>query len=129
MEQPTLAPLLSKYSADDVYNLDKAALFYNMLRIKMFAVKGTVVKGQKQGKERITVLFGASISGKHKLPLLVGKRGKSRCFKYTRLPPKQELVYRHDKKTCVAQYLKSMFGSLIASLWPQARMTSLLIIA
>lgn len=95
----TLAPLLSEYGADDVYNLDEAALFYKMLPTKTFAVKNTAIKGRKQAKDRITVLFGANMCGKHKLPLLVvGKTGKPRCFKNARLPPKDELVYRHNKK-------------------------------
>nr|XP_050025117.1 tigger transposable element-derived protein 4-like [Dermacentor andersoni] len=90
-KEHTLAPLLSEYGTDDVYNLDKAVLFYKMLQT--FAVKDTAVKGQKQGKERIIVLFGANMCGKHKLPLLVvGKCGKPRCFKNARLPPRDELI-------------------------------------
>ncbi|XP_072144404.1 tigger transposable element-derived protein 4-like [Dermacentor andersoni] len=45
-KEHTLAPLLSEYGTDDVYNLDKAVLFYKMLQT--FAVKDTAVKGQKQ---------------------------------------------------------------------------------
>ncbi|XP_070390990.1 tigger transposable element-derived protein 4-like [Dermacentor albipictus] len=41
----TLAPLLSECGADDVYNLDEAALFSKMLPTKTFAAKGTTVKG------------------------------------------------------------------------------------
>uniref|UniRef100_A0A6B0V6J3 Putative tigger transposase n=1 Tax=Ixodes ricinus TaxID=34613 RepID=A0A6B0V6J3_IXORI len=98
----TLTPLLSKYSAEDVYNLDEAALFYKMLPTKTFAAKDADVKGQKQAKDRITVLFGANMTGEHKLPLLVlGKAEKPRCFKIARLPPANELIYRNNKKAWV----------------------------
>ncbi|XP_070386408.1 tigger transposable element-derived protein 4-like [Dermacentor albipictus] len=90
-KEHTLAPLLSEYGTDDVYNLDKAVLFYKMLQ--SFAVEDTAVKGQKQGKEIIIVLLGANMCGKHKLPpLVVGKSGKPCCFKNARLPPRDELI-------------------------------------
>ncbi|XP_070381744.1 tigger transposable element-derived protein 4-like [Dermacentor albipictus] len=94
-----LALLLSEYGADNVYNIEEAALFYKMLPTKTFAVKDTAVKGQKQGKERITVLFGSNMCGKHKLPLLVvGKSGRPCGFKNALLPPRDELINRHNKK-------------------------------
>lgn len=98
-KQHTLTPLLAKYDAADVYNLDEAALFYKMLPIKTFAVKEADIKGQKQNKARITVLFDANMCGEHKLQLLVvGKTEKPCCFKNARLPPKEDLIYKNNKK-------------------------------
>lgn len=95
----TLAPLLQEFGEDDVYNLDEAALFYKMLPTKTFAAKDTTVSGRKQPKERISILFGANMSGNDKLPLLViGRAGKPRCFKNARLPPRDVVMYRHNKK-------------------------------
>lgn len=94
-----MTPLLAKYDAADVYNLDEAALFYKMLPTKTFAVKEADIKGRKQNKDRITVLFGANMCDEHKLPLLVvGKTEKPRCFKNARLPPKDDLIYKNNKK-------------------------------
>nr|XP_054932244.1 tigger transposable element-derived protein 4-like [Dermacentor andersoni] len=98
----TLASLLREYGADDVYNLDEPAISYKMLPTKTSAAKNTAVRGRKQGKERITILFSTNMCGKHKLPLLaVGKNGKPRCFKNAQLPPRDELIYCHNKKAWV----------------------------
>uniref|UniRef100_A0A6B0V5Z1 Putative tigger transposase n=1 Tax=Ixodes ricinus TaxID=34613 RepID=A0A6B0V5Z1_IXORI len=99
----TLAPLLSKYSADDVYNLDEAALFYKNLPTKKFAAKDTDVKGWKQPKDRITVMFGVNMTGKHKLAFLVlGKSEKPRCSKTLGFhQPINELIYRRNKRAWV----------------------------
>ncbi|XP_070395519.1 tigger transposable element-derived protein 4-like [Dermacentor albipictus] len=98
-KKDTLALLLQQCAEDDVYNMDEAALFYKMLPTKTFAPKDAVVTGKKQPKDRITVLFGANMSSSHKLLLLIiGKVEKPRCFKNARLPPKDDVLYRSNKK-------------------------------
>lgn len=73
-------PWLTKYEAADVYNLDEAALFYKML-MKTFALKEADIKRREQNKDRVTVLFGASMCRQDELPLLVvGQDGKASLF-------------------------------------------------
>ncbi|KAK8772621.1 hypothetical protein V5799_024135 [Amblyomma americanum] len=113
----TLAPLLQQYAEDDVYNMDEAALFYKMLPTKTFAPKDAVVTGKKQPKDRITILFGANMSGSHKLPLLIiGKVEKPRCFKDARLPPKDDVLYRSNKK---AWMMTALFEEYVRHLDPR----------
>ncbi|KAJ8884575.1 hypothetical protein PR048_016432 [Dryococelus australis] len=55
------------------------ALF--LLLNKTFSFKGEKCIGGKRSKERVTILLGANIDGCEKLPLVIGKAAKPRCFK------------------------------------------------
>jgi len=49
-------------------------------------LKGNECSGGKYGKERITIMVGANMSGTEKLKLFViGKTKKPRCFKGIKL--------------------------------------------
>lgn len=59
-------------------------------------LKGKECSGGKYGKERITIVVGANMSGTEKLKLFViGKAKKPRCFKGIKSLP---VDYRSNKK-------------------------------
>ena len=78
-----LPSLLSRYSADDVYNADETGLFYKCLPNKTYTLKGeNASRNRKESKERLTVLVATNMSGTHKLkPMIIGKATHPRCFR------------------------------------------------
>ena len=91
----TLPELLSQYAPDYFYNVDETTLFYKLRPDKTLAFRGEKCSGGKKQKGRLTVLFGASMSGE-KLPLLIIGISKSpRCFSGIRSVP---LEYKANSK-------------------------------
>ena len=64
-ERIKLCQLLSQYSLDQIYNIDKMGLYYRMSPNQTLFTKP--VLGQKKDKTRITVLLGANATGTDKL--------------------------------------------------------------
>uniref|UniRef100_A0A914VUI6 HTH CENPB-type domain-containing protein n=1 Tax=Plectus sambesii TaxID=2011161 RepID=A0A914VUI6_9BILA len=94
-QQQVLREELVKFSPDDIFNMDEAGLFLQLLPNTTLAFKGERCTNGKKSKERITVLVGANMSGTEKLPLLViEKSAKPRCFKNAHVP----LNYTANKK-------------------------------
>ena len=90
-QQQVLQPLLRQFSADDVFNLDEAGLFWRLLPNKTMSFRGERCTGGKKSKHRITLLVGANMSGTEKFPLLaVGKSNRPRAFKNKEIPVKYE---------------------------------------
>lgn len=83
-----LPNLLKGYESDDIYNADEIALFFKCLPDKTFTFKGEKCHGDKQSKERLTLLQCVNMSGTDKLPLLIiGKSTRPRCFKGVKTLP------------------------------------------
>ena len=59
----TLPTLLSRYSANDIYNADETGIFFEMLPNKTLAFKGEKCSGGKESKTRITAMVCANITG------------------------------------------------------------------
>ena len=73
-KQQVLHPLLRKFSADDVFNLDEIGLFWQLLPNKTLNFRREQCTGGKKSKQRIILLVGANMSGTEKFPLLaIGK--------------------------------------------------------
>ena len=115
-----LSSLISKYSPQNIYNLDETGLYYRAGRGKSY-VTGTELidknlRGTKNNKERVTILVGASMSGE-KLPLLmIGKSFKPRCFLGIQNLPIQ---YKNQQNSwmdvCIFEsYLKKLDNKLCA---------------
>lgn len=100
-QKKVLQTELSKFSPDDIFNVDETGLFWQLLPNKTLAFKGwfadilhdyLLLSGErctngKKSKDRITLLVGANMSGTEKLPLLViGKSKNPRCFKNATIP-------------------------------------------
>ncbi len=59
-----LPGLLAGYETKDVFNMDESGLFFKQGRKKGYVVKGDDCAGGKMSKERVTVAFCASMTGK-----------------------------------------------------------------
>ena len=93
-----LQPLLQRYDAEDIYNVDETGLFYKLLPDRTYTLKGDDCHGGKCSKERITLLLGANMSGTDKLkPLVIGKSTKPRCYTGVNLDT-LSVAYRSNKK-------------------------------
>ena len=68
------------YGPKDIFSVDETGLFFKFMLNKTFTFKG-----EKNSKERVTVLVGTNMDGSEKLPLLmISKSSKPRCFKSVR---------------------------------------------
>lgn len=72
---------IGDYDMKDVFNCDETGLYYRALPDKTLSVKGSLTKGSKVSKERITVMFTCSALGEKLKPLVFGKFENPRCFK------------------------------------------------
>jgi hypothetical protein len=60
------------YIKDEIFNVDEMGLFWKMSLRTSTAKKEKTVPGFKPAKDRLTLLFGASVSGTSKLkPMLI----------------------------------------------------------
>jgi len=77
--------------------VDETALFFKCLYDRTFILKGETCSGDKQSKERITILLGSNnMSNSEKIkPLIIGKSTKLRYFKRVKSLP---LDYELNKK-------------------------------
>jgi len=92
-----LPDVLAGYSSSDIFNVDEMGLFFKCLPDKTLMLKGKECLGGKYGKEQITIMVGANISGTEKLKLFViGKANKPTCFKGIKSLP---VYYRSNKKS------------------------------
>lgn len=82
-----LVELQQSCSTKGIFNLDKAALSYEMLLSQIFAHKGSTWAGVKQRRDVVMLVFGASATGKEKLPFLIIVMAHNPiCFRKVQLP-------------------------------------------
>ena len=75
-------PSLRKcYKDEEIWNADETGLFYRAIPDHTLTLKTDKRRGGKVSKERITVLFCASMTGEKKRLFLIGKSKSPRCFK------------------------------------------------
>lgn len=81
--------IFARYEAADVYNADETALFFRLLPNRTLALKHERCHGGKQCKQRLTVLLCVNMDGSDKrIPLVIGRSGRPRCFSGRNLPVK-----------------------------------------
>ena len=77
---PPIREELDKWAWKYIYNMDETGLFYRMQADNSLATKQ--LEGQKQNKERITIVVCCNGDGFDKVPLwVIGKFLNPRCFK------------------------------------------------
>jgi len=87
---------ICKYDKDDVYNMDEAALFYEMLPSQTLSMTAKI-SGTKQSKKRITLVFCTNMTGTDKHVLsIIAHSAKPRCFK--NFNHNSYVDYFHNKK-------------------------------
>ena len=75
-----LPSLCVGYASKDIFNADETGLFLRGLPSKSLVARGDDCKGGKHSKERITPMFGASVTGEKLKPFVIGRSLKPRCF-------------------------------------------------
>lgn len=73
--------ILQEYEPANVYNADETSLFFRALPNKTLSFKNQKCVGGKLSKERLTVLFCASMAGVKEIPVVIGKAARPRAFK------------------------------------------------
>ena len=76
-EREKLRQLLSRFSPEQIYNIDETGLYYRMAPNQTLSTKP--VHGQKKDKTRVTVLLGVNATGTDKLkPWVIGNAKRPR---------------------------------------------------
>lgn len=79
---------LTQYRARDVYAAQEMALFYRMLPHEARAFKEDACVGGSRSAQRLTVFLCTNMDGSDKrLPLVIGKSDRPRCFQGTKCVP------------------------------------------
>jgi len=71
--------LCSEYHEDDILNIDETGLFWKLTPDRTLATQAG--SGGKKSKDRITLVFTVSASGKKEQVWCIGKSKNPRCFK------------------------------------------------
>lgn len=86
--------LVVKYDPDDVLNMDETGLFWKLTPDRTLATQAG--SGGKKSKDRITLVFTVSASGKKEIVWCIGKSKNPRCFKNIN-QKLLRVIYRHNK--------------------------------
>lgn len=69
------------YNPENIFNADETGLFFRALPKKTLALKNEKCTSGKSSKEKLTVLFCASMTGEKLDPLIIGKAKNPCCSK------------------------------------------------
>ena len=75
-----LPEIVHGYSKEDIWNLNETGIFWQALPDRGFSEKGKQCKCGKKSKQRITVAFIVTATGKKETPVVIWKSKKPRCF-------------------------------------------------
>ena len=95
-----------KYEPCDIWNTDETGLYYRMMPDGTLAFANDKRKGGKKSKERVTVLFTASMTGEKKRPLMIGKSFQPRCLKNIKTYP---VDYKSQNSSWMTSQLYAQF--------------------
>ena len=76
-----LPELVTGYAQNDIWNMDETGLFWKALPDRGFGVKGKQCRGGKKSKQRFTVAFFVTASGKKEKTIVIWKSANPRCLK------------------------------------------------
>ena len=107
-----LPSLLLGYQCEDVYNADESGLFFRALPDKTLALKSEKCSGGKLSKERLTVLFCASMTGQKEKLLVIGKSARPRALKNVSIKD-LPVIWKSNKK---AWMTREIMGEWLAEL-------------
>ena len=75
-----LPALCIGYKPEDIFNADETGLFFRALPNRTLAFRNQPCTGGKMAKNRLTVLFCASLTGETLKPFVIGRSQRPRCF-------------------------------------------------
>ncbi|CAB4440967.1 unnamed protein product [Rhizophagus irregularis] len=95
-ERVKLQQILSRFTLDQIYNIDETGLYYRMAPNQTLSTKP--VRGQKKDKTRVTVLLGSNATGTDKLkPWVIGNSKRPRPLSKVNLD-RLPVYYRGNPK-------------------------------
>lgn len=74
------ASIIAAFPPEDIFNADECGLFWRRMPERTLTEKHDTVKGFKLSKERITILFCASMTGEKRTPVVIGTSTFPRSF-------------------------------------------------
>ncbi|GBO13106.1 hypothetical protein AVEN_261607-1 [Araneus ventricosus] len=78
----TVNETLKDYKLENIFNTDKATLFFQCLPQKTLTFKEEKCFGGKQSNARITIMLDVNMTGHQKLkPFVIGRSKNPGCFK------------------------------------------------
>lgn len=89
--------IICRYSPQSVLNFYKTGLFLQAVSDKKLAERGKEYKGRKLPKERLNVMMCCSSTREKRIPLVIGKARKPRCFA-TLDPTKLPIIWRINQE-------------------------------
>lgn len=101
-----LCDIIKEYPPENIFNADETGLFFRALPTKTFAFKNENCTGGKASKDRLTILFCASMTGEKEIPLVIGKSKKPRCFKGAHID-KLPIEWKFNKKAWMTRDIMS----------------------
>jgi DDE superfamily endonuclease/Tc5 transposase DNA-binding domain/Fission yeast centromere protein N-terminal domain len=93
-QMQNLRRLVIEYDPDDILNMDETGLFWKLTPDRTLATQAG--SGGKKSKDRITLVFTVSASGKKELVWCIGKSKNPRCFKNIN-QKLLRVIYRYNK--------------------------------
>ena len=76
-----LPEIVQGYEKDDIWNMDETGLFWRALPDKGFGQKSKQCKGGKKTKQRLTIAFFVTATGRKEKPIVIWKSENSRCLR------------------------------------------------
>lgn len=86
--------LATKYDPENVLNMDETGLFWKLIPDRTLATKAG--SGGKKSKDRVTLVFTVSASGRKEFVWCIAKSKHPRCFKKIN-PQLLRVIYRYNK--------------------------------
>ena len=122
-----LPELVAGYARDDIRNFDETELFWKALPDHGFGAKGKECRGGKKSKQRFTVAFFVTASGKKEKPIVVWKAQNPRCLKRCNKADLPVDYYSQKKAWMNGEVMESILNKLNRRLSSSNRSILLLI--
>ena len=76
-----LPEIITGFDKDNIRNMDETRVLFKELPDRGFGVKGKECRGGKKSKQRVTIAFCVTTSGKKEKPILIWKSENPLCLK------------------------------------------------
>jgi len=96
------------YEVRNIFNVDETGLFFKMLPDKTFSSSTFKSTGLKNAKERLTILFGVSMTGEQLEPLIIGKSANPRNLSKEKIKS-LKLQYTSNSKAWITKEIFSLY--------------------
>ena len=107
-----LPEIIAGYDKDNIWNMDETGVFFKALPDRGFGVKGKECRGGKKSKQRVTIAFFVTASGKKEKPIFIWKSENPRCLKRFNKSVLPVTYYSQKKAWMNAKIMESILTKL-----------------